>query len=96
MELICPDSSWEDIVDLYHDVYQLWRLQGRICCDERTEECICQDILDSIKECLWCKQLSMLPEAEQIQSSAGTPSPSPHTKFIPMNHANYERFTAIK
>ena len=32
MELIQPDSSWEDIVDLHHDVYQLQRLPGKICC----------------------------------------------------------------
>ena len=27
---IWPDSSWEDIEDLYHEVYQLWRLPGKI------------------------------------------------------------------
>ena len=34
IELFQPDSSWEDIADLYHDVYQLWRLQGKILCDK--------------------------------------------------------------
>ena len=49
MELIQPDSSQEDIVDLYHDVCQLWRLPGRVVCDKEMEACNFQEILDSVK-----------------------------------------------
>ena len=44
VELIRPDSFWEDIADLYQDVYQLRRLLGRILCDEEMEAHICQEI----------------------------------------------------
>ena len=70
MELIGPDSKCQDIVGLYQDVYQLQRLPGRSPCGEGTEEYICQEILDSIKERLQLKQLSALPEVEQKQMLA--------------------------
>ena len=60
MDLTKPDSSWEGISDLYHDVYQLQRLPGKMLCDKEMEACICQEILDSVKEFLWCKQLPAL------------------------------------
>ena len=37
-------------MDLYHNVYQLQRLLGKICSDEEMEVCICQEIMDSVKE----------------------------------------------
>ena len=49
MELVGPSSKYQDIKDLYRDVYQLWRLPGRGQCKE---ECLCLEVLDSIKECL--------------------------------------------
>ena len=55
MELICPDSTEEDIADLYWDVYQFRRLLRRGHCKEGMEEHICQEILDSIKNaCALC------------------------------------------
>ena len=42
-------------MDLYHDVYQLQRLLGKMFCDEEMKACIHQEILDSVKECLQCK-----------------------------------------
>ena len=64
MELTQPDSFWEGIADIYQDVYQLWRLLGKMLCDEETEACICQEMLDSVKEHLWCKWLPTLPGEE--------------------------------
>ena len=60
------------------------------------EKCICQEILDSIKECLWLKQPSTLPETEQRWRPAGAPRPDPPTEFIAANCATYEQFTAMK
>ena len=81
MELTRPDSSWEDIVDLYHNVYQLRRLPWRMLCDEEMEACICQEILDSVKECLQCKQLSALSGEELRWSPAGIPRLNPQANF---------------
>ena len=57
MGLTRPDSSWEDIADLYHDVSQLQMLPGKMFYNEEMEAYICQEILDSVKECLQCKWL---------------------------------------
>ena len=69
MELIHPDSTWEDIEDLYQGVYQLWRLPGRDQCEEATKECLHRKILDSLKECLQLKWPStQLDGAEAVAS----------------------------
>ena len=87
MGLARPDSSWEDIADLYHNVYQLWRLPERMLCDEEMEACIHQEILDSVKECLQHKWLSTLLGEEQRQIPAGIPRVDPQAKFHARNHA---------
>ena len=81
---------------LYHNVYQLWRLLGRKDCDEGAEECIHWDILDSIKEHLWCKQPSAPPEVEQRWSPANAPRPDPQAELTARNCATYERFVTPK
>ena len=96
IDLVWPDSSQEDIADLYCDVYQLWRPLGKICCSKETKECIHQDILDSIKECLWSRWPFMLLEAEQRQSLVGAPIPSPQAEFMARTHATYDRFMGIR
>ena len=96
MELIWPDSSWEDIVDLYHDVYQLGSLLGKICCDEEMEVCICQEVMDSVKEYLWCKQLSTLPGVDLRWSPVDIPRLDPQAKFDARNCTTYDRFMGIK
>ena len=53
MDLVGPQMSWAKIRVIYNEVYQLWKLPGRSPCDKETGERICQEILDSIKECLW-------------------------------------------
>ena len=78
MELVQSDSSLEDTADLYY-VYQLLRLLGKIHCDEEMEAHICQEIMDSVKEYLSCKQLSALPGAEPRQSPADIPKLDPHS-----------------
>ena len=55
MELIFPESTREEIAEIYWDVYLLQRSHGELPCDEKTEEFLHQEILDSIKEHLWCK-----------------------------------------
>ena len=49
MELVSPDSTWEEITEFYQDVYQFQRLSGRSNCKEGTVEGIHQEVLDSNK-----------------------------------------------
>ena len=56
------------------------------------EEHICQEILDSIKECLWNKQPSTLLEAEQRWRLANAHRPDPQAEFAAMHHTTYEQF----
>ena len=55
IELIDLRSTREEIREVYNDVYQLWRSPGKSLCNAETEERTCQDILDSVKECLQCR-----------------------------------------
>ena len=68
-------------MDLYHDVYQLQRLPGKINCDEEMEAHIYQEILDSVKEHLWHKQLSAFLGKEPRQSPAGIPRLTSQAEF---------------
>ena len=96
MELVSHDSTQEEITELCWDVYQLWRLPRRSRCEEEMEECICQEVLDSIKISLWCKQLSVLPEAEKKQRLADAHRPNPQADFAATHHATYEQFAAMQ
>ena len=96
MELICPDSTWEDIEDLYWDMYQLWRLSRRGQCEEATGEHLYKEILDSIKECLWFKHPSAQPEVEWRPLLADIPWPDPCMEFAAANCHTYKEFTAVK
>ena len=83
-------------MDLYHNVYQLWRLPGKIYCDEEMEACIHQEVMDSIKEFLWHKWLSALPGAELRWSPANVSRLDPKAEFNTRNHATYDRFMGNK
>ena len=96
MELISPDSTWEEIAELYWDVYQLQRLPTRSCCEEGMEQHLHQEVLDSIKEHLWHKWLSALLEAEQKWRPVNAHRPDPQVEFAAMHHATYEQFPAMQ
>ena len=65
-------------------------------CDEEMEAHIHQEILDSVKECLWCKQLSALLGEEPRWSPAGISGLDPQAKFNARNCATYDRFVDVK
>ena len=96
MELICPDSIQEEIGDLYWDVYQLQRLPRRGWWEEATKEWLHQNILDSLKECLWLKWLSAQPEEWCRQMPANVPWPDAQSEFVAANCHTYEGFMALK
>ena len=96
IELVGPDSTKEDIAETYCDMYQLWRLLGELPCDDETEEVLCQEILDSIKECLWCMGVPTLLGEGLSQYPAGTSWCNPQTNYSARIHATYDRFKNIK
>ena len=96
MELVWPDSSWKDAAELYHDVYQLQRLLGKICCDKVMKARICQEIINSDKEHLLHKHPFALLEAEPRQSPADIHRLNPQPEFNARNHATYDRFMGSK
>ena len=96
MELISPESTREDITEIYHDMNQLQKLPGEMLCDEEREAHICQEILDSVKECLWHKQFPALLVEEPRSSPASIPRLDPQTKYNAWNYATYDRFRDVK
>ena len=96
MEVISSESSLQEIKDLYWEVYQLHWLHRRGEFDEAMEDLIQQEILDSVKECLWCKLSSALPEAKPRQSLADIPRLDLQAEFNPSTCATYDRFMGYK
>ena len=96
MELISPDSTWEEIAEPYWDIYQLQRLPRGSHYKEGTEEHLCQEVLDSIKEHLWHKWPSTLLETEHKWRPADSHRPNPQAKFTAMHCATYEQFAATQ
>ena len=96
MELVHPDSTWKDIGDLYWDVHKLQRLPRRGQPEEATKECLHQDILDSLKECLQLKWLSAQPEEWCWQMPANVTQPDAQSECVAANCHTYEGFTALK
>ena len=96
MELVHPNSTHEDIGDLYQDVYQLQRLPRRGQWENTTKKCLCEDILDSLKECLWLKQPSAQPQERHRQMPANITWPDGQLEFVVANPHIYEEFMALK
>ena len=81
----------EEIVEIYDDVCQLQWLPGKSPCDAEMEEYLHQEILDSIKECLWHKWDPTLPEERPSPHPASTPRCDPQADYSVQNHANYDQ-----
>ena len=56
VDLVGYKTSREEIFNLYQEVYQLKRTPEAIPGDPDEAEKTCQEILDSLKECLWHRQ----------------------------------------
>ena len=56
MGLLTLQTTHEEILALYQEVYQLKRDPGEDPCSEDTVEEIWIEILETLKECLWCRQ----------------------------------------
>ena len=71
MELLTHESTWEEIMALYHQVYQLKRNLGEVPCSEDTAEETDIEILEMLKACLWHRWGPAQPE-ELRGRSVGT------------------------
>ena len=77
-------------------LYQLQMLPGTNPCDAETEERVCQEILDSIKECLWHRQDCAQPEEELRQNSTSTSRPDPQAEYRDRMHSMYDHYKDLK
>ena len=64
MDVVGPEISWAQIRVIYNEVYQICRLPRRSPCNDGAGERICQEILDWVKEHLWCRWHSAQLEEE--------------------------------
>ena len=56
MGLLTPQTTYEEILALYKKVYQLKRDSGEVQCSEDIVEETCAEILEVLREYLWCRQ----------------------------------------
>ena len=61
-------------------------------CDEETGERICQDILDSVKECLWHRQVPAQLEEEPKWSPTNTSKMDAQAELQARTHATYDHY----
>ena len=55
MEMLTPETTQDEVMALYQEVYQLKRNPGEVPCLEDTAKEIQIEISDMLRECLWCK-----------------------------------------
>ena len=79
IELICPASTREEIAESYWEMYQLQRSPAKLPCDGETEELLHQEIIDSIKECLWNKWVP----TQQGEDVRQCPACAPRLTIVP-------------
>ena len=96
IELIGPGFIREEIRKVYNDVYQLWRSPQKSPFEAKMEESVCQEILNSIKECLWHRQESDQPQGRLGQSPASASRPDLWAKFQDSVCAMYDHFRDLK
>ena len=71
MELLTHKSTWEEVMVLYHQVYQLKGNPGEVPSSEDTAEEVHIEILETLKTCLQNRQGPTQPE-ELRGKSVGT------------------------
>ena len=64
MGLLTPQTTHEGILAMYQEVYQLKRDPREVHCSEDIVEETHAEILEVLRECLWCRQGPAQPERE--------------------------------
>ena len=95
MDLIGQETSQDEIRVIDNKVYQLQKLPRWSPCDRETEEQVCKEILDSVKECLWCRQDPTQLEGESKWSHASTSKMDAQVEFQAKTHATYNHYKGM-
>ena len=91
-----PKSTWEEIWVVYNEVYQLKRAPSMNLCNVDMMENIHQEILNSIKECLWHRWECAQPEEDPGQRSASASRLDHQYEFQQRVHATCNHFRDLK
>ena len=89
MGLLAQETTWEEIMALYHQVYQLKRNPREVPCSEDTMEETCLEILEMLKECLWHRWGPTQPERELRKRTSRMPA---QAEFQNQAHVAYDHF----
>ena len=89
MELITWETTQEENMALYHQVYQIKRNPREVSCLEDTVEEICLEILETLKECLQHRQGPAQPERESWWRTSRMPA---QAEFHAQVQAAYDHF----
>ena len=93
MELLTLETTQEEIMTLYYQVYQLKRSPREVPCLEDTVEETCMEILETLKEHLWHRQSCTQPESKHRQRISRTPA---QVKFHTQMQAMYDHFGQLR
>ena len=93
IESINPNFNWVEIQGMYQEVYQLQKLPGESCCEGATEEQLWEEILASIKKCLW---LGMPLESKGEHPSSTPPQRDSWAKYLDSICRTHKGLTARK
>ena len=89
MELLSQETTWEEIMALYHQVYQLKRNPREVPCSENTAEETSMEILEMLKGHLWYRWGPTQPERELRWRTSRMPA---QTEFHNQAQAAYDHF----
>ena len=88
VELVGYRTTHKEVFNLYQEVYQLKRTLGLVPGDQDVADQIHQEILNSLKEHIWCRQSPTQPE-----EPSGHRSRKPaQAEFLNQNKATWDHF----
>ena len=89
LELLTQETTQEEAIALYHEVYQLKRSPGEVPCSADAMEETHMEILEALRECLWCRQGPAQPERETRWDTSRIPA---QVEFHAQVQATYDYF----
>ena len=93
MELLTHETTWEEIMGIYHQVYQLRRKPREVPCSQDTAEETHMEILEMLKEHLWCMWGSTQPEEPRQRPTGARSTRTPaQAAFHAQLQVTYDHF----
>ena len=96
IELMGFMTTQEKIRTVYNNMYQLKRASRAEPCNTEMAENICQEIFNSVKECLWHRWGPTQPEEEPEWGSPSASRLDPQSEFWQRISATYKHFRDLK